>query len=364
MINKWLLISVTLLGLISCRSGEKEELQVNLITADDELTYLVEAIEKTEPNPYFYSRLIGALMRNGDYEEAMNQSHKAVKMFRNDQVLLTQMAQLQLRDNNVKTAGWYLRRVPGDERNNLDYLLADLEVKIRNGDSEEVNDQINLVVKEMPENAAVYRVIARASLTQGDTTNAGINFHKALQIDKEESAFFGYMEYLGWKGLTDSLDHELDTYASMYSYRPEVSSEVHELCLNYGLSMQALKISHQLFGLDQDRDNALLLANSYFEVKYYDSLINFVNTYTEQQGADSELVLMKARAQDKRYQYQNALKTYREIIELDSANVIAREEMRKLENKIAYLRNLRREQELEKERELTPIINPVKKGFE
>lgn len=110
---------------------------------------------------------------------------------------------------------------------------------------------------------------------------------------------------------------------------------------------------------------AKLLADYYYQLNRYDSAIYFVNQSGWNETAAGQLII--ARAYDKKRNYSNSKEAYNQILAMDRAEYreiqeIAREELDKLNRKVAYLQKIRRERALQEKRDTlkVPVLEKKK----
>jgi tetratricopeptide (TPR) repeat protein len=104
-----------------------------------------------------------------------------------------------------------------------------------------------------------------------------------------------------------------------------------------------------------DPDGYRELAQYFLVVRSYDSARYYAERAILLDGGSLDSRLLKARALSRSYQYGESIDEYNEILRLDPDHAIAREELTKLKNKIAYLRDIRRIQEQKKDMTIIKI---------
>ncbi len=108
------------------------------------------------------------------------------------------------------------------------------------------------------------------------------------------------------------------------------------------------------------------LSELYFQKQRYDSSLHYARRVLLKEPEEKSIMLTAARSYDRRYRYQQAIKQYEAIVELDSlqqpdVHQTATEELATLRGKVRYLWKRKQEEEFEKLKRMTPIqsISPV-----
>jgi tetratricopeptide (TPR) repeat protein len=105
----------------------------------------------------------------------------------------------------------------------------------------------------------------------------------------------------------------------------------------------------------EDPDGYRELAQYFLITRSYDSARYYAERAIMLDNGSVDSRLLKARALDRSYQYGESIDEYNEILRLDPDHAIAQQELTKLKNKIAYLRDIRRIREQKKDMNVIKI---------
>ncbi len=98
--------------------------------------------------------------------------------------------------------------------------------------------------------------------------------------------------------------------------------------------------AHQLLQSDMDDEALLYRSDWYARSEKFDSAIMFIDPVIASDSSN-HLLLKKAQLSDKKGLYNQSLRLYRIVQQNDSTDIIAKEEAKIVERKIAYLRKLK-----------------------
>ncbi len=177
----------------------------------------------------------------------------------------------------------------------------------------------------------------------GDRELAFSNYELAYQLNPSDSIFNSMYDYALMCNDVDRVSRYMDAEYVKHPDSPDLLLRAGSHFRSEGRQDTSLLLYQKVVGMAPDDPVGYKeLAQYFFDMRGYDSARYYADRAIALDNGYLESRLIKARALDRIYQYAESIDEYNEIIRLDPNNAIARSELAKLENKIAYLRDLRR----------------------
>lgn len=213
----------------------------------------------------------------------------------------------------------------------------------RLGKYKEAIDYINKAILLNRSDYSAYYTKGKIYLTLKDTLSALKFMETSLEYNRDDHELLYEISdiYEGKKDYTQAMqliDRAIQEKPSMESLQIKKAS----IQLSSGAATEGKRTLKSTFHMNESHmESGYKLAKLYFDEGIYDSTILIANSLIGRDSIALEALLLKARSFNKKYFYNNAVQNYKMLLAIDSTNQEAREEMRKVNGKIAYLRKLK-----------------------
>ena len=196
-----------------------------------------------------------------------------------------------------------------------------------------------------------------AQLIHKDSINALLSFEEAYNLKNSYKNFTGVFDVnLALGNLTKASEY-LD---EVRDYKTD-----QELCYELGAyfnasgekdTSKAILLKCLLNNTSEPRID-FELAKIYYDENNIDSTLYFINQYLNTLPEGTSAHVLKARTLEKLNYYTEAKKLYISALEIDSTSVLASNGLDNLERKVAYLRLVKRKEEVQRQVETLKPLN-------
>ncbi len=313
------------------------------ISDDRNVEFLKELIDDNESNPQNYIRLSHYYLMNNEPNKALETLTGALENTNSNTEIKLLLTSAYIRNDRLEDAESQFEKIATEELNSLLFYQVAGEYWFAKNNFVKSLNNINRAINIDQGSSELYALKARNLVHLYDTVGAVNNY--ILAIDKEQASFSTFIEFLHlllaqkddrlfnkiYADLDERWKEHQDTHFLLAKYLMETGeydsakAHVYPLTGNNEVEMQKIK----------------LLSEINFKQRRYDSAIYYLKDY---ELISPELLFIRARAYDRLGRYQSSEDTYLKIIEIDSTNTIAADELAKLRRKVRYLQLKRREE--------------------
>ena len=283
-----------------------------------------------------------------------------------------------------------LERAENKNPQSLDISLILAELYLSEANIEKLSKTLNTVRRINPDNMKFLKLSAGYALLLKDYTNAIFFANRAMlanPYDDENYFLRGSAQLINRDSLNALISLE-EAYKLKNSYKN--FSKVFDVALAVGDIAKARSYFDEFSNNNPDvdlcyelgaiynetgkRDEAkevltnclkriaeesrinLELAKFYSNSNNIDSTLLYLNFYLESESIGTEGHVLKARTLEKISYYTEAKKLYKTALEIDSTSILAQRGLENLERKVAYLRLVKRKEEVQRQVEdLKPL---------
>ena len=191
-----------------------------------------------------------------------------------------------------------------------------------------------------------------------DTVAAYQNLEKAYELHPSDTVFNKMFDYAMARGNMKRCGKYISKKFIKHSGSPDLLYRAGNYFRQKGEVDTTYYLYQQLMIMEPGRVRGYNgLANSFYEQAKYDSALYYVDHALALDSTIVSLHLTRARVLGRKYHYNDARQEYLHVLQMDTANVIAQNELKKLNRKVAYLRSLKK---YEKRKEEVQMIIPLK----
>ena len=350
--------------LISCRKkfgqdGVVEYQGQTFIDNNKVEQYLEEEINKNPDVAENYIKLFDLKQREGKPVEATNLINEALKKLPHNDKVLSTYASWKLNNREPREALKILEdsRDPEELSPQLLKLFALTHLVLR--DFPRSLDFVNKALTIDKNDWQLHYIKADNYLQLHDTTEAIDHFKDAFQLHPIDSTFNKLFSIAMARSDKRLASQYLQQY---HQLRPDdkiwlLRSAIYFRSENKMDTSNSLLREYLQFNPQSSEAHAEL-AHNFLVIGQYDSTIFYSDRAISFDDRESQARLLKSMALDKQYKYAEAKSEIEALLERDSINTNALEELDKLNKKIAYLREMKRIDEQRKDIEsLKPIKN-------
>ncbi len=279
---------------------------------------------KAPENPQVVAGLAGCYMADGQYNEALALMRLAGERGVRSFEIYKEMAKAYYMTGKFKLADHYLKRA-------LQLDSKDWEL---------------------------YFIKAETAEFQGDSLSAYNNYERAYDLHPSDTVFNKMFDYAMARGDMKKAARYISKDYIKHPGSPDLLYRAGNYFSRQGRLDTTFYLYHKVMIMEPGRVRSYDgLANSFYDQAKYDSALFYADRALKIDSMVLDSHLIRARALAKRYNYGDARKEYLYIIERDSTYTIARDELKKLNRKVAYLRSLKK---YEKRKEEVKMIRPLK----
>ncbi len=327
------------------------------ISEERDIAFLVELVKDNDRNPENFIRLANYYLKLEQPSKALETLRAASENFPHHEKIKLLLARALIEAGQPAEAAKYAAFDDVPENEPLLYYETASQYWFEKGEHARSLNNINLAINIDQGNGAFYAMKAKNLLYLNDTTGAVRNY--ALALSKEGTLFDTYIEFLHLLIETRDIDAFNKIFKNISS-EYQNHSETHFLLANYLASINQYDSAKAHIFLIANQPEIELrkiksLADINFQQKNYDSSIYYLKDY---EVVSPELLYLQARAYDRLWDFEKSEEAYLKIIEIDSTDVIAVDELDKLRRKVRYLQLKRREENRMKIMPSSPI-SPV-----
>jgi len=335
-----------LLLLGSCVQHSQDKIEKETLAIDplETLDYLNGLEDSHQDDPSFYFQRAKAHQQLLENEKAYSDIKKAIDMKPSamSYFLLKGKIEQRLNKPNDAIESLLIAEKLGSQDKKLFEILASEYLQI--GEVEKAKASVDRLIDLRPD-ASSYSLRGDVLLAIGDSAQAIGNYKRALVANGSLKAVVEQLaEIYKAKGDNDAAGKVLNSYLAGNNDL-ELLLEKARLLSTVEDYDSAKHIYYQI--LSQDTSDYLVyyeLSDIYYLQFKYDSAEYMAQKALDLNSKLHGAQLTLARVLDKRRRYQEAMSIYETILEQDSTNNLAAEELANLKRKVAYLWQLEQQQ--------------------
>ena len=329
------------------------------IKAPDEIyiRYLSAQIEQYPDEEDNYIKLANIYSSHNNPTKATSLLQRAENEMPNNINILIHLSELYLGEEDIDNLSKTLRTIRKIDPDNMDFLKLSAGYSLLLKDYTNAIFFANRAMLVNPYDDENMFLRGSAQLINKDSLNAIISFEEAYRL---KSSFKNFSEtfdvLLAVKEISKAKKY-LDEFTS--------NNPDQELCYEWGAYFSEIgkrdtsksilmKCLHDR--QDESRVN-LELAKIYFRSDNVDSTLFYINHYLGSNPKGTEAHVLKAKALEKINFYTDAKKMYASALEIDSTSTLALRGLENLERKVAYLRLVKRKEEVQRQAETLKPLN-------
>ena len=340
----YLVIIICALG---CKSEDQSYPLVEAPSANSEfyssgLAAIEQRVKASPSNADAHYKRAIYLQASGAVPEAIGAISQAISLDPTPEYLMKQAELFKLTDNYEAALNSISRaQLLGGDYPELWHLMADLN--LQQGNLRQALNQVNTALQKHPQGSNYYLAKGKIQWALNDTLSAV----RSLMIAKDHPE----VRYPALNLLVD-LHQSRGKYDEAFKYlRQNQQDQNGDLSLNFKEA--------QLFREIEKYDSALLILQNlqrydtsdfrlyhessevYWHMRWYDSALHHSERASALKNDFLPALLTQARVHDRKRFYSKSREIYESIIAIDSTFVPAKEELEKLNGKIAYLQLIR-----------------------
>ncbi|MGB3180378.1 MAG: tetratricopeptide repeat protein [Cyclobacteriaceae bacterium] len=300
-------------------------------------------IEQNPDNPENYYRKAIILNELGRNENALINLRRAISRNGEEPVYHYLAARENLRIGDVDQAESFAQEAErlGEQSSGLFYLLS--RVNHAKGNHIKAADYINKAIKTEPENSDFLRTRGFVLLALEDTTAAEQDFINSLNLSEDPETYEGLvLIYLSRKNL-DKTAFYLNKQLQSDPENLEANLQMAALLENQSYTDSSANLLAELNRrFPEDKRAGIRLAGYLSQNRLYDSALYYTDRVLAEDAANTGALLEKARVLNAARRYGESVASYATLLEVDTSNQIASQELADLRRKIAYLQQLER----------------------
>lgn len=324
------------------------------------IAYLSDLIRRRPENADNYLRLAQIYFDAGNLKMAQRTLHDAEGKVDERERIELELTRYYLESGEIAIAETHFNNISALE-GSIDYQIIQAALLVHKGFYDRAMQVITSSLAKDPGHSRLYYLRAVAQRSMADTVAALESYEKAVYC--KDVGFSTVIEYLDYLVALDQVDQFFSKYSALPPHlksRAETKLILTNVYVNEGKLDSAQVVLHSIDELDALGEKYLILAKVHLDQREYDSA-RYYAELSNRQDNTVESKLLLARVNDITQNYQAAEDIYQEILEADSTQAIAREELEKLRRKIRYLRELKMREQRRREREFVPLqpITPI-----
>ncbi|MFW5759919.1 MAG: tetratricopeptide repeat protein, partial [Cyclobacteriaceae bacterium] len=203
-----------------------------------------------------------------------------------------------------------------------------------------------LAIAKDPYNPDYYVIRGKILWSMNDTLQARENLLKSIELGPATATYQQLLEiYLAEKNYDDAfqvLNHLINLHPGdlLLQYRKA------EIFVNIEEEEKAKTVYRELIERHPESMDAYYnLSDMYLRKLRYDSAIYFQNQIIARDSSNADPYLNLARIYERRFWYTMAINYYQRFLQIKPENLVAQQELKKLERKISYVNQLQQERE-------------------
>ena len=329
----------------------------NKATDDIYIRYLTEQIDQYPEEEDNYIKLASIYKNQRSEVKAVKLLERAEKHNPTSLNILFNLAELYLQDEYIEKLSASLNAVRKIDPDNVKFL------KLSGGYALLLEDYTNAIffsnraLLANPYDNENYYLRGCAQLIHNDSLNALISLEEAYKLKNSYKNFSKVFEVALALGDVAKARSYIDKFSVK---KPDLN-----LCYEWGayfnetghsdtsrqILMNCKKSKPDEFGI------YLELAKNYSRANNIDSTLRYVNQFLGTEPKGTEGYVLKARTLEKINYYSEARKMYKAALEIDSTSTLAQRGLENLERKVAYLRLIKRKEEVQRQVETLKPLN-------
>ena len=328
-------------------------------TASDEVyvKFLSEQIDQYPEEGDNYVKLATIYSRQRNPTKAISLLQRGEKENPNDMGILIHLAELYLQNEDVENLSSSLRKIRGIDPDNMDFLKLSAGYSLLLMDYTNAIFFANRAILANPYDDENYYLRGQSQLVNRDSLSALISLGEAFKMKSSYKNFARVFEISMAVEDIEKAKSYLDAYTSLYP------TEL--LCYQWGAYFRAtgaLDTAKQILRncLIQSPEESKVnfeLAKIYYQQNKLDSTLYFVNAYLNAKPRGTSGQVLKAKTFERMNYFTDARNLYKSALKIDSTSTLARRGLENLERKVAYLRLVKRKEEVQKQVETLKPLN-------
>jgi tetratricopeptide (TPR) repeat protein len=327
-------------------------------TSDDVyITYLSDQIDEYPEEGDNYLKLAKIYKRQNSITKSIVLLERANSRNPDNINVLIELASLYLLEENVDELSRSLNRLRRMDPDNMDFLKHSAGYSLLLKDYTNAIFFANRAMLANPHDNDNYFLRGMAQLIHKDSLNALSSFEEAYKLKNSYRNFASVFDVAVAVEDKDKAKWYFD------DYNDKVANTF--LCYEWGVyvnefgnSDSARKILKECLEASAEEPRVKFeLAKNYFRANEIDSAILYVDQYIQSNPGGTDMYVLKAQALEKRSYYTEAKKLYNYALEIDSTSTLANRGLENLERKVAYLRLVKRKEEVQKQVETLKPLN-------
>jgi len=346
--------------LVSCGPNYSSDQLVEEPTQIDDantlLSYLNNKERSNRDNPSYYYHRANVRFQTGLIKEAVDDIEKAIKLNDEQAGYYELKARLMMeRDSYSRALSAALKAQELGSRGPQTYIaMANAWAALKN--YPRALEAVETALSLLPLDVDLYYLKAKIFGQQGKQVEANSVLLQVLDINPEfYPAMYDLVEYSIANQDIDAAYFYINKLKNIPGQGDKADLTYSRLLYSQGKYDSAALMINRLSGNPLYRTRVYqLLGNIKFSTYQYDSSIYFARRLLELDSLNRNAFLLNARAFERKRFYQKSRENYEKLLAMDSTDQLVREELAKLDRKVAYLRKL------EQERSQRPQLIPLK----
>lgn len=352
-VNHILLLFVGLFTFFSCETNYSQykvgEVPVtNDIFYEQYLERINQEIEKSPSNAELYYIKASKLLESKKNNSALRTIEKALDLLKDvsNKKYHLLAARIYTENEQFEKALQQLRQVEKFEETTAQTDALFANVYWRQGDYLKADSTSQSAIKKDPFNAEYYAIRGNVLWSMHDTLAARQSLLKSISLGPASTTYEKLLEvYLAEK----NYEYGFQVLNHLINLHPEkltLQYRKAEIYSNIDEEVKARTIWRSIINQYPESEEAYHnLTDMYLSNLRYDSAIYFQNQLIVRDSTNAEPYLNLARIYDRRFWYTSASDYYQRYLQLNPDNLVAQEELEKVENKVRYINRLQQEKE-------------------
>lgn len=324
------------------------------------IRFLTDQIDSYPEEEDSYLKLADIYKNQNKSEKAILLLQEAIKENPKSINILLSLSSFYLQDEDIELLSSSINTIRKIDPDNMSFLKLSAGYSLLLRDYENAIFFANRAILANPFDDENLFLRGSAQLINKDSLSALISFEEAYQLKNS---------YINFAQLFDiALALRKQNKAGGYLTDFTHNNSNHQLCYEWGAfygetgkedTAKIILLKCLSENLDESRIN-FELAKIYFKLNNTDSTLFFIDQYLESKPKGTKAYILKARALEKISYYKDAKEIYTLALEIDSTSILARKGIENLERKVAYLRLVKRKENVQRQTEaLKPLDSKV-----
>ena len=361
-LSNFLFLLVVILAVFSCKQekGKYQMVQLNQgkkASDDIYIRYLTDQIDRFPEEEDNYIKLAALYKKHAGPVKAIKLLERAERNNPKNIAILLGLAELYLEEENIGRLSESLKTVRQIDPENMKFLKLSAGYALLLRDYTNAIFFANRAMLANPYDDDNYYLRGSAQLVNRDSLNALISFEEANKLKNSYKNFSKIFDVALALGDTKKAKTYLDEFSG--------KNTEENLCYEWGTYFNRIGrmdtsiriLSNCLQTKPLEERTKLELAIYYNRINNVDSTLWFVNQYLESNPKGTKAYVLKAKTLEKINFYTEAKKLYIAALEIDSTSILAQRGLENLERKVAYLRLVKRKEEIQRQVEIMKPLN-------